>query len=198
MCRVEAGHTSTFMTNKLVPFFLFTLLVALPCLAQQESAKDTVTLTQRVARLGSAGNNDVTDVKELATNPRVSAGLLIADLHTIPDSEKAAKEDQPSTEHVFWMIRALRYLTGGMDFCGTSRHSFGSSDEEQNRKYWLTFGHKKCLSFFALWPSRGRWYIAPSDAQKNIIAQWQRWYATYGEKFEYKPLQNPAPEKWLW
>ena len=96
------------------------------------------------------------------------------------------------------MIRALRYLTGGMDFCAQSQHRFGNSEEEKNRKYWLTFAHKECLTFFALWPSRGRLYLAPLDAQKNIINQWQHWYATSGAEFKYKPLQDPPPEKWLW
>ncbi|MGH9344142.1 MAG: hypothetical protein ACRD19_10310 [Terriglobia bacterium] len=167
-------------------------------MAQERSTKGTVTLEQRVARLGMPGNDNVADVKELASNPRVSSGILIRDLHPIPDSEEFAKADKPPMEHVLWLIRALRYITGGMDFCAPSKHVFGKSEEEQNRKYWLTFAHHQCLTFFSLWPSRGRWYIAPEDTQKSIIAQWRHWYATSGAKFEYKPLQNPPPEKWLW
>jgi hypothetical protein len=198
MYRAGIKRTSIFMTNRVIQFFLFTLLVAFPCLAQQKAAKEPLTLAQRVARLGADGNDDIVDVKELAKNPRVGAGLLIADLHTIPDSEKAAKQDSTSMEHVLWIIRALRYVTGGMDFCATSEHRFGSSEEERNRKYWLTLDHKECLAFFAIWPSRDRTYIAPVDAQKKIIVQWKEWYATSSTTFEYKPLQDPAPEKWIW
>ena len=89
-------------------------------------------------------------------------------------------------------------MTGGIDFCAQSKHIFGNSEAEKNRKYWLTFHHNECLTFFGYWMSRDRIYIAPSDAQENIISQWQHWYATYGAKFEYKTLQNPPPEKWLW
>jgi len=198
MYRVETGRTLTSMTDRRALVFLFALFAVPFSLAQQEPPKVTVTLEQRVARLGTPANDNVADVRQLASNPGVSAGLLIADLHSIPDSEEFAKADKLPMEHVLWLIRALRYLTGGMDFCAPSKHVFGNSEEEQNRKYWLTFAHKECLTFFAFWPSRGRWYIAPVDAQKNIIAQWRHWYATSGGKFEYKPLQNPPPEKWLW
>jgi len=92
----------------------------------------------------------------------------------------------------------LRYITGGLDFCSQTRHDFGNSEEEKNRKYWLTFAHKNCLTFFALWPSRDRTYVAPEDVQRNIIDQWRHWYSSFGTAYDYKPLQNPLPEKWLW
>lgn len=198
MYRVETGHSSTSMTNRLALFLLFTMLTAPFVLAQQEQTTAQVTLAQRVARLGAHGNDDIADVKQLATNPQASAELLIAGLHPVPDSDESAKADKPSMEHVLWMIRGLRYMTGGIDFCAQSKHIFGNSEAEKNRKYWLTFHHNECLTFFGYWMSRDRIYIAPSDAQENIISQWQHWYATYGAKFEYKTLQNPPPEKWLW
>ena len=189
----------TSMTNRRALVLLLFALFAVPlALAQQAPAKGTVTLEQRIARLGTPANDDVADVKQLASSPRVSTGLLISDLHPIPDSEKFAKADKPPMEHVLWLIRALRYVTGGKDFCAPSKHVFATSREEQNRKYWLAFAHQECLTFFASWPSRGRWYIAPEDTQKRIIEQWRHWYATSGAEFDYKPLQNPPPEKWLW
>src|ERR1035437_5265053 len=45
-CPVETGHSSTSMTNKLVLFFLFTVLTAPLALAQQEPATGEVTLAQ--------------------------------------------------------------------------------------------------------------------------------------------------------
>ena len=196
MCHVEIGRTLTYMTNRLILFFLFVLLSASYAMAQQKTG--TVTLAQRVARLGTHGNDDVSDVKQLAMSPRASAELLITGLHVVPDSERFAKEDNSSMEHVLWLIRALRFVTGNMDFCARSKHVFGNSEEEKNRRYWLTLHQKNCLAFFGYWMSRDRTYIAPTDAQESIISQWRHWYATNGANFEYKPLQNPPPEKWLW
>lgn len=198
MFQPETKRTSISMTNKLALFFLFTVLAAPFVLAQQEHTTGEITLAERVARLGTPGNDDIADVKQLAADPRVSTELLIAGLHPIPDSDEFAKADTSSMEHVLWMIRGLRYMTGGIDFCAQSKHIFGNSEKEEKRKYWLTFRHHECLTFFGYWMSRDRIYIAPTDVQENIIAQWHRWYATYGVKFEYKTLQNPPPEKWLW
>jgi hypothetical protein len=186
------------MTNRLA-FSVFVALFIVPfAVAQSRPAQGTATLEQRVARLGARGNDDAADVKQLAEKPSASAKLLVAGLHTIPDSEGAAKAAKPATEHVLWLIRGLRYITGGLDFCAQSEHAFGNSEEEKNRQYWLTFHHKECLTFFGYWMSRDRTYIAPEDSQKNIIDQWRHWYATSGTTYDYKPLQNPAPEKWLW
>lgn len=157
-----------------------------------------VTPEERVARLGAPANDNVADVKVLAENPRANAGLLVAALHTIPDSEAFARADDPTMEHALWIIRALRYLTGGKNFRARTHHQFGKSEEEQNRKYWLMFDGRPDLAFFAYWMSRNRWYIAPRDAQSEIIAQWRRWYAAAGKQFDYKPLQNPSFEDWIW
>lgn len=190
--------TSTFMTNRLALILVCLLFSAPLALAQPTPKQSQPTIEQRVARLGSPGNDDLGDVKELAESPEASAKALIDGLHTIPASEAFAKRDDPSMEHVLWLIRGLRYVTGGLDFCAGTKHVFGSSEEESNRKYWLTFHHKDCLTFFGYWMSRDRTYIAPEDAQRNIIDQWRHWYATYGTSYVYKPLQSPPPEKWRW
>ena len=166
--------------------------------AQSQPKPDQLTVEQRVARLGSHGNDDAADVKTLSETPKASVAALIAGLHTIPDSEAFSKADSPEMEHVLWLIRALRYTTGGLDFCAQSTHAFGNSEDEKKRQYWLAFHHGKCLTFFGYWMSRDRTYIAPEDVQKNIIDQWRQWYAAFGATYAYKPLQDPPPEKWLW
>lgn len=171
------------------------LAIALLLLAVGGNA---ATPAERIARLGTPGNDNVADVKVLAENPAANAGLLVAALRTIPDSEPFARADDPTMEHALWIVRALRYLTGGKNFRAGTHHQFGSSQEEQNRKYWLTFDGRPDVAFFGYWMSRNRWYIAPLDAQNEIIAQWRRWYAADGKQFDYKPLQNPSPENWIW
>jgi hypothetical protein len=198
MCHGETRRTSTFMTNKLASAVLFVLFSMTLSLAQSRPEQGRLPLEQRITRLGSHGNDDVADVRLLSETPKASVEALIAALHTIPDSEAFAKADSPQMEHVLWLIRALRYVTGGLDFCAETKHAFGSSEEEKNRQYWLTFHHKECLAFFGYWMSRDRTYIAPEDVQKDIIDQWRHWYAKFGATYEYKPLQNPPPERWLW
>jgi hypothetical protein len=156
------------------------------------------TPAERIARLGTAGNDNIADVKALAEDPKTNAGLLVAALQTIPDTERFARADLPTMEHALWIVRALRYLTGGKDFHARTHHKFGQSEEERNRKYWLMFDGRPDAAFFAYWMSRNRWYIAPVDAQNEIIAQWRHWYATEGKQFDYKPLRDPSPENWIW
>ena len=198
MFHAGTKRTSTSTISSVALLFLFVPFTTFLLRAQYKPKQGVMMPVLLVDRLGSSGNDDAADIKQLASSPRESAGLLIDALHTIPDSEESAKADSPSMEHVLEVIRALRYITGGTDFCAQTQHVFGSSEEENNRKYWLTFRHKTCLSFFGYWMSRGRTYIAPVDAQRNIIDQWKSWYAKYGETFPYKPLHDPAPENWLW
>jgi hypothetical protein len=186
------------MTSRLALFAICMLVIVHFTFAQLGLKQDRLTVQQRVARLGSHGNDDAADVRRLSETPKASAEALIADLHTIPDSEAFSKADSPQMEHVLWLIRALRYVTGGLDFCAESKYAFASSEEEKNRQHWLTFHHGECLTFFGYWMSRDRTYVAPEDAQKNIIDQWRHWYATFGATYEYKALKNPPPEKWLW
>ncbi len=186
-------------TLAVLAFLLSNVFLVSSISSQESSSSSSTVLKKIVAQLGEISDGDMDEIKELAKSPRESVQLLVADLHTIPDSPKAAKDEKPATEHTISEIRALRYLTGGLDFCAASRHVWGSSEEEQNRKYWLTFTNKHCLVFFALWPSHGRTYIAPTDAQQKIIAQWRRWYATKSFTFEYKPFtEDTPPEKWSW
>ena len=198
MFQADPERTSIFITSRIALLLLLSLYAAQFARAQTTPQSESATPAELVARLGSKGNGDVADMKQLAKTPRESAGLLIGALHTIPDSEQYAKADSSSMEHVLELIRALRYITGGKDLCAQTQHVFGSSGEEKKRKYWLKFRHKTCLSFFGYWMSRDRTYIAPLDTQKNIIAQWKNWYAKYGMTFSYKPLHDPAPQDWLW
>lgn len=58
------------------------------------------------------------------------------------------------------------------------------------------YANTDCVTSFAGWPSRGRYYVALLDAQRQIISAWQRRYSEEGKQFEYKPLVNP--ESWQW
>ena len=184
------------MTNDRFASFPGIFLIALTSLSMSALAQDP-SLRKAVDDLGR-GEQNIALVKSLAADPSKAAGLLVSQLHTVPEEKLLNGERRPDVEHVLWTIRALRFLTGGKDFCAPTVHKFAKTEEEQDREYWLRFHKHSCLTFFAIWPSRGNEYVAPVDVQKKIIAQWKEWYRINGSKYRYQPLVDPKPEDWLW
>jgi len=183
-------------TNRLAPI-LATALLMLCLNAGLLSGQETAKVREQVERLGM-GDDDFRIVASLAETPQLSVRVLTDELHPVKNVRILASEKDLGAEHILWCIRALRYLTGGKDFCGKTAHTFGNSELERDRKYWLYFRHKTCISFFAMWPSRGSEYIAPEDAQNEIIKKWKDWFEKDGLSFDYRPLHNPKPEDWAW
>ncbi len=167
-----------------------------------------VGIEERVRRLGLPGDSDdLADVRVLSRTPYEAVGVLIRELHPIPSPQRAGLDDAPSTEHMISTIAALRYITGGSDFytvsgkdfCAKTKWEFSGSDEEKNRRYWLYFDRPNCVSFFSIWPSRYRVYLAPLDAQEEIIRQWHQWYATDGRAYRFtSPPDSPEKRSLLW
>lgn len=184
------------MTNKLQLIFVAVATLLLGT-AQCAFSQDVSVLSKEVENLGR-GEDNVKIVETLAKTPQLSTKLLIGELHPIQESRILNGQEKPYAEHVLWCLRALRYVTGGKEFCAKTSYKFGSSEEERNRRYWIFFRYKTCASFFAMWPSRSSEYIAPGDAQISIIRKWKDWFAKEGTEFDYKPMRNPKPEDWLW
>jgi len=145
-----------------------------------------------VSQLGHADDNyDFhKDFEVLGTAPAVAACYLVKALRVIREIHIAARDKQKHglAMHVIWSIRALRYLTGGLDFTGRTEYKFKES--EKQRKYFLTQKGVEQLPFFSVWMSRDAIYIAPPDAQTEIIDKWLRWYSENGETFHYEPSQS--------
>jgi hypothetical protein len=163
------------MTNRPSLLLVSTILISRYLLAPPVLAQETTNLPEEIRQLGT-GYDDQQIVAALAKTSRLSVKLLIDGLHSVNATRILASEKKPEAEHVLWTIRALRYLTGGKDFCSGTRHEFDKSEFERNRKYWLYSRHRTCVSFFAMWPSRGTEYVAPQDAQNQIIAKWRNWF----------------------
>ena len=185
------------MTSRCKYQFSFLVVGVLLLSALAATGQDDTSVSAKVTQLGMGGD-DVRIVKSLSATPQLSVQLLIKELHTVNESRELAGANDKRVEHVLWCIRALRYVTGGLDFCGKTSHQFGTSELEKNRRYWLYFKNKSCVPFFAMRPSRGSEYIAPQDAQEDIIDQWERWLAREGKPYQYVPLKDPKPEAWLW
>lgn len=149
-----------------------------------------------VEALGQRDEHDVQRIQQMAGDPARAAAVLIRQLHVVKPTRVLASEKDRDTERVLWSIRALRYLTGGKDFCAVTTYKFGSSELETNRKYWLTLNGRACLPFFAMWTSRGSDYVAPPDVQAKIIEQWRKWLATDARSFVYHPLTE-SNQDWI-
>ncbi len=137
---------------------------------------------------------EVRDVDELALlreKPSQAAACLIGQLRAVdatilhPNEIHRRRDDF----RTLWSIRALRYLTGGKDFCGLTAHL---DELDQDRRQFLTIrcGPGPEVSFFGVWMSRDTVYIAPKDAQLRIIQQWIQWYETEGVRYSYPPAKD--------
>ena len=159
------------------------------------------TLAAQIASLGNSSTDEKV-VSQIAKKPADSIPLLIRQLQTVSLTHERQDQNDFSTEHVLWTIRTLRYISGGKDFCATTKYAMGASRSYgprfgEDRRYWLDPEKTGCLKFFALWPSHGSTFIAPPDVQVSIIKQWTDW-AHSTDASTLKPMQHPKPEDWSW
>ena len=136
---------------------------------------DTVPVDAVVKQLGS-DDRDVERIKFLARHPAKSARFLIQELHAV-DGVRILSQEQydpkwKDAEHVVWSLRALRTITGALEFRAKASNHFDDSEIERNCE-WFTGGEqfKKdgTVHFFGVWMSRDSLCIAPKDAQEKII-----------------------------
>jgi hypothetical protein len=158
---------------------------------------------EKVVRALGSDNNDLERIRLLAREPVGSTRLLIAELHPVPGvrvlpNERGTK--WKDTWHVIWCLRALRYLTGGLEFRAKTAHHFGDGQIEQRRKWFIgdeEFSRDGTVRFFGVWMSRDSTYIAPRDAQAEIIRKWKTWYEQHGTTFSYVgPKAQESPDVW--
>jgi hypothetical protein len=170
--------------------------------ASPATPRHRIEVDEVVKVLGS-DDRDLERIKTLAHQPVESARLLVRELHPvtgirIPSWEPRAK--WKDTLHVVWCIRALRYITGGLDFRAATAHHFGTSEIERNREWFVggeQFRKDRTVCFFGVWMSRDSTYIAPHDAQIEIIREWRAWYEQHGKTFSYvDQARDQPPEVW--
>src|SRR2546425_954674 len=91
--------------------------------------------------------------------PQRSTELLVAMLAPVARGAYQSGSHPP----VVWYLRALRSLTG-LNFRGTTNELL-TEDEE----HWLRPGRDRSVEFFGTWMSRDHVWVAPEDAQTEII-----------------------------
>jgi hypothetical protein len=114
--------------------------------------------------------------------PQQSTKMLVHGLSPIPRSKY-----QPAPR-VVWQLRALHSLTG-IHMTGTTSEDLSAEE----RQHLLDPDTKEVL-FFATLMSRDMTWIAPEDAQKEIIAKWKKWYRKNGTDHTY--VCDPNVGKW--
>jgi hypothetical protein len=156
----------------------------------------------RVVRELGKDDSDLGRMKFLAQQPAESSRLLIQELRPVAGVRILGGEHYlprwRETEHVIWCVRALRSLTGGLDFRAKTAHDFGDTEVERNREWFIggeQFRKDGTVNFFGVWMSRDSLYIAPRDAQVKIIQMWRSWYETKGRNFAYPPFKED-PDIW--
>lgn len=163
-----------FVTLRTLVFLLaFSSLFVAPR-ARRAKAGDAE-IRAAIADLGSRSLSRSFEV--FYSNPQESTRILIGEL-------KATKRGHYLTgqhPHAVWIVRALRSLTG-LDFQARTEEDL-SADES----HFLALNAKRKgeLEFFGTWMSRDSVWVAPKDAQLEIIREWKEWYARYGRSYKY-------------
>ncbi len=137
----------------------------------------------------------------LARTPAVAACHLVRSLHVVHDTHIVGYKQHrhPKTMRVIWALRALRYLTGCQDFRAPTAENPAKWDESR-RDFLLrddagvpieNWNPADGVRFFRTWMSRDSVFIAPSDAQEKIIAQWVKWYRDTGSRgFHFQKCES--------
>lgn len=117
----------------------------------------------------------------LYKNPRRSTELLVATLKPVRRGQYiTGKHPQ-----VVWNIRALRSLTG-LDFRAATQ-----ADLTEYEAHFLDHDpNSDEVHFFGTWMSRDRVWVAPLDAQTEIIKKWRNWFSEHGETFIFVNDRN--------
>ena len=188
--------------NATVYAFAISLLVVLGTQASLTKPTQGIAIDKLVKALGSDDDN-LERIKILAQQPVESAHLLVEELHPVTGVRIISGERGASwkdTLRVIWCLRALRYITGGLEFRARTAHGFGSGEIEENREWFVggeQFRIDRTVRFFGVWMSRDSTYIAPRDAQIEIIQKWKTWYEQHGKTFAYvDPKQDLSPDIW--
>jgi len=105
--------------------------------------------------------------------PREATALLIRNLNAV---RRAKYRPAPT---VVWQLRALHSLTG-VRFSGST-----SEVLDDQEKHWIDAPEAGQVHFYGTWMSRDMTWVAPPDAQKNIISKWRRWWRQSGTNHDY-------------
>jgi hypothetical protein len=126
--------------------------------------------------------NQPPELKELLKEPRGSTCWLIRNLKEVNRSHLKLPETRKSRP--VWAIRALRYVTGCTDF-RARLPSDKMPNPDSTRGQFVLRDNASKVAFFGTSMSSDSVYLAPPEAQRQIIASWQKWYDTEASTFNF-------------
>jgi hypothetical protein len=138
---------------------------------QQTGPSPDPKLTRMIKHLSSLDYPRGFDV--MYKQPAQSTEIIIQSLSPVPRNRY-----QPAPQ-VVWQLRALHSLTGLHMTAVTSKEL--TPDERRH----LLDPDTKEVRFFATLMSHDMTWVAPEDAQREIIARWKKWYKKYGADHTY-------------
>jgi len=158
-------------------------------------------IEKTVGHLGESAERLNDDLDKLELNPHKAVELLVGQLRVIPRRTYFEKNKTRESRHVIGCLRALRYLTG-LTFSAKT-NTVLSSDEKQFldfKKEMRDANADHKLHFFSVWMSRNAEFVAPKDAQAQIIEHWKTWLRLHGATFNYKPAgtARDTMDHWFW
>lgn len=172
----------------------FLVAVRLVSASPNESlhCEPNVRVSHAIAALGQSNSSPADQLSILASEPIAAVCQLLRSLHVVHDTHIVGYEQERhvNTMRVIWALRALRYLADCQDFRASTAEN--PAKWEKLRREWLlrdehgaplkSWKSTDRVPFFATWMSRDSVFIAPPDAQGDIITQWRRWYRDTGSR----------------
>lgn len=170
--------------------FVFIISIASVCKIAYAQPADSLRIKKLISELGDIDNSVnfmILDTLKDLPDKYWICGKLITELDT---TEQPAYEDGKNALghykfkalHTIWCWRALRMLTS-VNFYGSSKQTL----EGVYGEYLLDKESGK-IKYCHVWPLKSIIYMAPGDAQLDIINQWKDWYSAKAKKFDYKTL----------
>lgn len=124
-------------------------------------------------------------LRVLERNPRVAVCYLVNGLEVVAPGRLSLERGSAEAWRAVWSIRALRYLTGGLQFCAGTASALG---DDVGDELLGSDGPGK-IPFFRVWPSRDIIFIAPRDTQERIAQQWRRWFSANGATYQFRSAE---------
>jgi hypothetical protein len=176
------------------------IIIGFVYFSYSQSVFAAVDVDEIINQLMAGPTNPQEYLEVLAKNSSESGPVLISNLK--PISLKEISPDQfathPAEMKIIWSLRALRYIYR-KDYSSKTNYVFKSEEELQvqhfiKASYTDKTNHEVML--FGVWMSRDIIYLAPEDAQINIIKQWKEWSKSHSETLS--PVSGPTKDDLWW
>jgi hypothetical protein len=129
----------------------------------------------------------VPPMEEMLKEPVGSSCWLIREIKEIRREHLTLQQARAS--RTIWAIRALRYMTRCTDFREVLMEK-RLLDPTTPRWQFLLRGGVLNVPFFATWPSRDSVMLAPLQVQREVVAEWQEWYASQAATFHFGECED--------